>query len=211
MHANIGLALDLANLKKEDCVPEVLQALISEYDIRTGFGNRLRPDNFIFPRDKSRKQIIYLTDVPAELFAERVGLPSDPDHLSNIWEVVLEVKEELVKILGGFAEGRMVDLDWLTKAYWNTTEMNVFKMSGDNDWIPEFIPFNIKDIYSFYDAVLRKAIVDVFLARKGEDFKRVRRCSYEKCGQFFFAADLRKSFCGSTCKNKSNYEKAKPQ
>jgi len=198
------LSLELANLEKGEKVPQTLQKLLVDHNICTSGG--LRPDNFVTSRDCKTKY--YLSDPPAEnVRPEGAVLPGDPGYFDGLWRTVVDVQEELIRVLSRFSEGRMIETSWLDEVFWSTANRKFFKSDGDEDWNPSCVAIALAENLSFYHVILRRAIVDIFLRGEGIGFKRIRRCP--NCNKFFRARDLRMIFCGVSCKNDHFYKRAR--
>ena len=57
----------------------------------------------------------------------------------------------------------------------------------------------------FADALIFHEIVLPILSGKGEMFSRIRKCP--ECGAYFYASDIRKTFCSVKCRNANAYKK----
>ena len=197
------MSIKFANLCENECSAENIQEIIKQFGCFMSLAGEKRGYDHDFYDSKGN--LIVLTIELTHLDSKKANpdktfLPGDPDHKRHLWQAILRIKEELAMWFDGFIENK-VPFDKLKSLFLEINPSLVVLAEGKTPWQPQMgMTLGSGSLREF---VLAREILLTFSRGKGEQFKRIRKCP--ECGKYFFAHDVRKTFCSPHCKGANFY------
>lgn len=203
------LAIEIANMKKSECTPQAIQNLFARYGIyrsqkgqEVGYESSWFDDNiFIFfnKEDTLYKALAANKAIPGQEDGCAYYAPGDKHYAEVLWAKVSDVQEKIRALFDKFIHGDPATEE--LKEICDNYKMRIcFYAVTENPWRPNL--GMIYDDSSVERYIISHEIIAIFYRGEGELFQRIRRCP--ECGKYFYAKDVRKTYCSEKCRNTMN-------
>lgn len=210
------LAIEIANMKQEECSEKSIQNLFARHGIwasedgyERGFepywwnndGNEKGVYALFFDSQIAHDHIIYTTSkkIEKEQKIKRALAPGEQGFDGSLWRVVSEVQAEIRNLFNEFISGYPCP-EKIKKLFKDLSLKVRYIDNPEDKWSPVIELEG--DHKSVKNLILSREIIFPFYRGEGHLFQRIRRCP--ECGNYFFAKDVRKTYCSEKCRNTMN-------
>lgn len=209
-----SLAIELSNIKKSECKHPAIRNMFARHNLYVSqagaeagsehywwTGEKNKGIAFIFLERPASDDIVYEMGLAAEKETgkKRMLCPGDEGYNEYLWDKVSNVQEKIRVFFDKFIQG-----DPATEEFQKLCDeyhMKIrFRDATDDPWIPS-LEMTYDDT-STERLIISREIVATFYNGLGPLFQRIRRCP--ECGDYFYAKDIRKTYCSEKCRNTMN-------
>jgi len=208
----LDLAIEIANMKQEDCTARNIQNLIARHRMWVSqAGYEAGYETYWWDKNEKGEELslLFYTPQPGSLFGkvremQRPGCgyivlcPGDDNYEATLWEAVSSVQKTIRALFDNFISG-LPDIEML-QTLCKQMSLQPFFEKTNNPWIPQIVA--PVDRSTATKLILSREIVIPFIHGIGENFQRIRCCP--ECGDYFYAKDIRKTYCEEKCRNSYN-------
>ena len=198
------LAIEISNMTQDDCTPNKMLSLFarhqfycSEYGSRQGFeeyayvgGRYFLFKEGAFPPAEASKFTVF---------------PSQSDFSTLLWNEIKEFQQELREIFDSIIENKQL-LPNIARKLVDGLELRLKTIQTDDKFQYRF-EFETESSTFEWHVLAREFALPLYHG-EGDKLARIRKCP--ECGTYFYAPDIRKTFCSVKCRNANAY-KAKTQ
>ena len=204
------LAIEITNMKKSECTPQAIQNLFARYGISytqkgadVGYEDHWFGDGkyIFFDRENPFYKKLAATPEGTTILTSKIPTyaPGDEHFAEVLWAAVSNVQEKIRAFFDKFIQDDPATEE-LKKICDNYRMRIFFHGVTDNPWRPSL--GMLYDNSSVERYIISHEIVATFYRGEGELFQRIRRCP--ECGNYFYAKDVRKTYCSEKCRNTMN-------
>lgn len=198
------LAIEISNMTQDDCTPDKMLSLFVRHKFyQTVSGARRGFEEHVYI---GGRYFLFREGAfpPAELMGNTVS-HSDSQFSSLLWNEIEKFQKKIHTIFDSIIVNKRLLPD-IVERFVNDLSLRLKAMRAVDKFKYEFTLDTTSPEFE-HDVLAREFAIPLYHG-EGEKLARIRKCP--ECGTYFYAPDIRKTFCSVKCRNANAY-KAKTQ